>query len=157
MKTFKILLLWVALCFASLVSNAQVPMLATIPSSTGLGPSGAVTATSPGITPVYLYVQPKNMYRVASFGVKATRVSTGMNGSAFLQGSVDGINYFALSTTDSIHISNAATDAGDKAIVLTTSSTAYPSNGLPYPYYRLKFVQIAGDTATVQAWFYGRQ
>ncbi len=135
------------------VASAQTPMRATIPAAAGGAVSGATTATSGGVTAVYLYASAKALpYRYATFQVVSTRVSTGQNGNAFLQGSVDGINYFALSTTDSIHISNAAVDPGDKVISIGPTSTAYPNNGVIYNYYRLKFVQIAGDTATVSAY-----
>lgn len=138
---------------------AQSAMLPTIPAAATLSPAATATnsVSSNGVTAVYLYTKQTLPYRTAAFQILATRVSTAMNGKALIEGSVDGLNYFSLSASDSIHIADGVTYPGDRAIIINTTSTAYPNGGLHYPYYRLKLTQIAGDTATVKAWVNFRQ
>lgn len=129
--------------------SCDTVVLAQIPMHGG-SLTGANSVASNGVTAGYLYVKASGDYKQASFQVVSTRVSTAQNGKCLLEGSNDGSNWIALSTSDSIHISDGATNAGDRFIVLTSGGTAYPNNGVNNAFYRLKCTQIAGDTATVK-------
>jgi hypothetical protein len=160
MKKIKIVILSaIALLVFTTASQAQYKsLLGTIPATAGANPSGADSVASNGVTAAYLYTPKLTLnYKQVSFQVYARRVSSVMNGKVLLEGSNDGVNWTALSTTDSIHISNGATDVGDRFIVLTSSSTAYPDDGVNNLYYRAKCTQIAGDTAYVKVKMFGRQ
>ena len=154
----KIITLILSLVVICLSANAQVAMQATIPSTAGGLPSGATTVNCVGTTAVYTYVKPTLNYKQASFQANFTRTGTSTTGSCRLQYSVDGINYITTGGTDSIHITNAASGAGDALLVITSGSTAFPNGGLPAPYYRLKCQTYnAADSMTVKTYFYGRQ
>lgn len=107
------------------------------------------TVTSGGVTAAYLYVSPLQATKMGSFQFNVTRVSTAINGSILLQCSNDGTNWITPNAADTLHISNAATQ---QLMYNVPAST-----GLTYQKYRFKFVQLAGDTATVAGYFYGRQ
>jgi hypothetical protein len=131
---------------------------ATIPSAAYEPVSGADSVLSGGVTAGNLFWRvPAMNHRTMVVQVYARRVSTAMNGKVVLYGSVDGINYTAMSSADSIHISNAATDTGDKMIIQSLSGTAYPNNGVPCKYYKAVFTQIAGDTCYGKIKVYFRQ
>jgi hypothetical protein len=112
-----------------------------------MSPSGGVT--SGGVTAAYLTVSPTLAYKCASFQVNVTRVSTAMVGTLTMQASNDGTNYVTPAAGDTIHVSDAATQYG--------MFTIAPATGVLYKYYRIKCVQLANDTATVKAYFNGRQ
>ena len=155
-KIFAITIL-ISLAFIAPSSAQWVKGKATIPASVGAAPSGVDSALSAGVTAAYLYVMPGDgHYRNITFQAVSRRVSSAQNGKMLLEASNNGINYVAISTADSIHISDNATDGGDKFITLTSSSTAYPDEGTAYKYFRGKFTQIAGDTAYVKLFVYCR-
>jgi hypothetical protein len=98
----------------------------------------------------YLYVSPSRDYHTGVFQPTVTRRSTAIGGSIFLQGSVDGSNWYTTTYAagDTVTVADAASQV--LKIVLT------PTNGLPYKYYRLKCTGASSDTMTVRAIFCGR-
>ena len=100
----------------------------------------------------YLYISPvQGSYDCAIFQPAITRISAAIGGTIFLQGSVDGTNWWT-----------ATYAAGDTVTVADAASQVLkiyvpPTAGLPFKHYRLKCTGASSDTMTVRAKFCGRQ
>lgn len=145
-KLFAILA--VCLFIGTVQSNAQ-----------GVVTKGMTTSLSSSVdsircistTPNYLYINPTNAYKCGIFQSTVTRVSVAIGGSIFLQGSVDGTNWFT--ATYAAGDTNTVADAASQVLKIEVK----PTNGLPYRYYRIKCTGANADTMTVKAKFNGRQ
>lgn len=96
----------------------------------------------------YLYINPTRSYLVASFQSVIRRISTAIGGVLTLQASNDGTNWYATAASDTIHVTNGATDG---AILTLPAST-----GVAYKNYRFKCNGLASDTMEVKVIFNGR-
>lgn len=98
-----------------------------------------------GTTPNYLYISPNGDYSTAVYQATVRRVSTAIGGSIFLQGSIDGTNWYTATNVagDTMTVADAATQA--------LKTVVGPTYGNPWKSYRLKFTGASSDTMYVKA------
>lgn len=140
-------LLGLMLALAPSTSNAQTVPTGKFYSTLG-GSVDSIRCISN--TANYLYIAPTLNYKCGAYQASVTRVSSAIGGTIFLQGSVDGTNWYTATyyTGDTLTVANSASQTG--AVVLKANE------GLPYKYYRLKCTGASSDTMTVKATFVGR-
>jgi len=143
-----VLLIAVALIVMPPDSKGQSVTTKTFMSAVG-GKVDSVRCIS--TTPNYMYITPTAAYKVGVVQLTITRISTAIGGTAFLQGSIDNVNW---------HTATYA--AGDTVTIANSASQVLlikipPAAGMPWKHLRIKATNASNDSLTMRAIYCGRE